>query len=77
MAAVQTTTTAVRAWDGKLTTTDGAFANPKVTSVLKAIGYFDAARKSKYDCGGNFRLEGGLIRLPLPVANMGMSEALR
>jgi hypothetical protein len=48
-----------------------------LTSVLKAIGYFEAPRKFQHDCGGNHRVEGGQIWLHLPVATMGMSEALR
>jgi hypothetical protein len=49
----------------------------KATSFLKAIGCFDAARKFQHDCCDNLRVEGGQIWIHLPVATMGMSEALR
>jgi hypothetical protein len=41
MAALQTTTTTVRAWDGKPTTTDGAFADSK--APLAGFSIIDAA----------------------------------
>jgi hypothetical protein len=47
------------------------------TVVLKAIEYFDTARKFQRDCDGNLRVEGGRIWLHLTAANMGVREALR
>jgi hypothetical protein len=48
MAAVQTTTTTVRAWDGKPITTDGAFADSKVPlagfSIIEAADLDEVIR---------------------------------
>ena len=48
-----------------------------MTSVLKAIGYFEAPRKFQHDCGGKPRVEGGQIWLHFQVAATGTSELLR